>query len=61
MDQPADASTPYQSALLTALREREAAAAYLDAALDAQDLEVLLLALRNVAEALELSHEEPTP
>jgi DNA-binding phage protein len=61
MDQHTSASTPYQSALLAALREREAAAAYLEAALDAQDLEVLLLALRNVAEALQLSREEPVP
>lgn len=44
-------SKPWKESLLTSLHDPEEAAAYLNAALEDEDLRVFLLALRDVAEA----------
>jgi probable addiction module antidote protein len=44
-------SRPYKEGLLERLKDPQEAAAYLDAALEEGDIEVFLLALRDVAEA----------
>ncbi len=44
-------SRPYKEGLLERLKDPQEAAAYLDAALEDGDIEVFLLALRDVAEA----------
>jgi len=44
-------SRPYQDELLKSLTDPEAAAAYLNAAIDEGSEELLLLALRNIGEA----------
>jgi probable addiction module antidote protein len=44
-------SRPYKEGLLARLQDPHEAAAYLDAALEEGDIEVFLLALRDVAEA----------
>ena len=45
-------SRKYQDSLITALRDPQEAAAYLDAALEAGDRAAFLLAIRNVIDAL---------
>lgn len=47
----------YQESLLTSLRDPDEAAEYLNAALEDDDEQVFLLALRNVAEANGLNFE----
>ncbi len=44
-------SKSYQAELIASLRDSREAAEYLNAALEEEDLELFLLALRNVAEA----------